>query len=302
MKNLPKVLCFTINFNGKEDTAELIKSIKKQNYPNYDILIVDNSRTDEDVKDLKKRFSWLKIIRNKTNMGCSIANNQAIKYALKNGFDYIWVLNNDLIVDKECLNEMVKIITSDNSIAVVGGKAYVYGSKNYLQTIARSFNPKKASLSCVMGEDYDKGQFDEIRDVEYLWGGSILMDLIKLEKVGFYDEAFFCYYEAFDLQLKLREKDYKILYSPKAKIWHKGGKSKPNSRIFHYYDTRNRFLIGKRYSRGFDKFCFYLYFPLIVVLIHSVRLIFKLDLKGAYSVIEGAFDGLRRKYGFRKFK
>lgn len=107
------------NWNGKGLIESCLKSIiKNTDYPDYELIVVDNGSIDGSVEIIEKDFPKVRLIKNKQNMGFGYANNQAFKIARG---DHVFLLNNDSrIVKRNWLKELLKIAESDSRIAVVG--------------------------------------------------------------------------------------------------------------------------------------------------------------------------------------
>ena len=97
----PKITIIILNWNGKNNTLECLKSISKITYQNFKTLIVDNGSTDNSIFQIKNTCPNIKIIENKENLGFAKGNNIGIKHAIENNSQYILLLNNDTIVDKD---------------------------------------------------------------------------------------------------------------------------------------------------------------------------------------------------------
>ncbi|MFH1552849.1 MAG: glycosyltransferase [Candidatus Omnitrophota bacterium] len=108
----PKVAIIVLNWNGFDDTVECLESVQKLNYNNYKVVLVDNGSDNDEGSRLKGMFSDICLIRNKTNRGFAGKNNDGINWALKNGFEYIVNLNNDCIVEKDWLFNLVNGLRS----------------------------------------------------------------------------------------------------------------------------------------------------------------------------------------------
>ena len=107
--NRNSVAIIILNWNGKHDTCECIDSARKLNYPNYEIIVVDNGSEDESVQFLGKKYPDILILENGANLGYAEGNNRAIKYAIEQEFDYILLLNNDAVVDPQILNSFISV-------------------------------------------------------------------------------------------------------------------------------------------------------------------------------------------------
>ena len=109
----PSIVTILINWNAFKDTEECIQSLLKADYPANSIVIVDNASTDDSLARLKEEFgSRVHFIENKKNLGFTGANNKGFGYALKNGFDYVFVLNNDTVVDRNIFREFISCFTA----------------------------------------------------------------------------------------------------------------------------------------------------------------------------------------------
>jgi len=118
----PKVSIIILNWNGLKDTIECLESLKKITYPNYEVIVVDNDSKGNDADILEERYkNYIRVIRNKENLGFAGGNNVAIRQVLKEEkSDYILLLNNDTIVEPNFLEELIKIALQDEKIAIIG--------------------------------------------------------------------------------------------------------------------------------------------------------------------------------------
>lgn len=115
----PSVFIVTINWNGLEDTVECLESLHDLDYPNYKIVVVDNGSKNKEADKILKQFPDVTLIKNKTNLGFTGGCNKGIERALKDGADYVLLLNNDTIVTKNFLNKLVKFYDSTADAGVV---------------------------------------------------------------------------------------------------------------------------------------------------------------------------------------
>jgi len=206
------------------------------------------------------------LIKNEKNYGFAEGNNIAMRYALKAlNPDYVLLLNNDTVVDREFLVELVKVAGSDESIGIVGPKIYYYDYDTRTDVI----NFAGADLvlwKCKQirygRKERDAGQYNSVREVDMIEGSCGLINKKVLENVGFFNPEFFAYWEETDLCWRTRKRGYKLMVSPMSKLWHKKGVSddKLMSPVFIYYFTRNRFLFMKRNASRLDNLKFLVYF------------------------------------------
>lgn len=238
----PKVYIITLNWNKKEDTIECVESLKKLAYPNYKIVVVDNGSTDGSAKAIKARFPEVFLIENKKNLGYALGFNRGMKFAYKNAADYFLILNNDTVIDPKALIELVKTAETHSAIGFVSGKAYYYNDPLKLQTVGKKSHPIYLVGKHIGLGEYDKGQYDEIREYDFIDDVFLLVKKEVYEKVGGYDENFFLHWEETDWCARVRRAGFKIFYNPKAKIWHKGllTTSDGITSFAFFYVTRNQ--------------------------------------------------------------
>lgn len=245
----PKVYAITLNWNGKDDTLELLDSLRRLDYPNHQVLVVDNGSEDDSVEAIGRMFPDVTVIENGRNLGYADGFNVGLEYAYRRGADYFLVLNNDTMIDSSAMMELVKVAEMDDDVGFVSGKVYLYDEPDTLQTVGRRYDPMILAGRHVGDGEVDVGQYDEVRDYEFMDDVYLLVRRKVYEELGGYDPNFFLYYEETDWCARVRRAGYRIVYAPGAKIWHKGnigGPSTSRSPERHYFMTRNRVIFLAR--------------------------------------------------------
>jgi GT2 family glycosyltransferase len=254
-----------------------------------------------------KNFDWkslpiledqpLYLIKNETNLGFAEGNNIGIRFALKHlNPDYILLLNNDTVVHPDFLTELVIACERDSSIAFAGPKVYYYNAngKSDIIDFAGGTIWMGLGLTTHIGRGtVDRGQYDEIKEVDYVEGSCLLGRKTAIEQIGLMNPDYFLYWEETDWCVRAKRAGYRLTYVPTAKIWHKGagaGYSKTKS----YYLTRNRFIFMRKYATGMQYFIFLLFFALIYFWYFScLILVVERDSGSYFSFISGIKDGLQ---------
>jgi GT2 family glycosyltransferase len=223
----PKVSIIILNWNSCEDTIECIESLKEIDYRNYEIIIVDNASSGDDVKILQDRFGdYIHIIANGRNEGFAGGCNIGMHYALEKGTDYILQLNNDTIVDARFLSEMIKVAEDDSAIGITGSKIYYYRYPSRLQSVGGKMNWWLGQRTMCGWDEEDTGQYDTLTERDFVIGTSLLVKKIVIDKISFLDNInFFCSFEDIDYCTRAKRAGFKIVYVPESKIWHKYGAS-----------------------------------------------------------------------------
>lgn len=291
-----KVSIVVLNWNGLVDTVECLESLKRITYTDYDVIVVDNGSHGDDAKVLKRKFGdYVHIIENDKNYGFAEGCNIGLRYALANhNPDYILLLNNDTIVDPNFLTELVKVAGSDLSIGIVSPKIYVYYEANKIQSAGGKINWWSGRTIIVGFNETDRGQFDEVRDRDWVSGCSLLIRSCVIRDIGFIYAPYFTYFEEVDWCVRCRRAGYKIVYIPKAKIWHKKHliAGTMEGRALYYW-ARNRFLFMSRNASKLQFISFMAHFFFREALEPWKLAVKQRDVKLLLNYWKGTYDGIK---------
>jgi len=301
--HLPKVSIIILNWNGWKDTIECLESVYQIDYPNYEVIVVDNHSEDDSIEKIKGycdgkikveseffKYTFINkpikilecfqadsissntieefnaitsnekliLIKNNKNYGFAEGNNVGIKFSLKNlDSNYVLLLNNDTVVDKSFLTQLIKVSSEDPKIGASGPKTYYYncnGKKNVISFEGGKINFFKGNPSHITNMAHLKVP----QEVDYVEGSCILVKKEIIEQIGLLDREYFLYWEETDWCARIKKANYVLLHIPTAKIWHKNSGT-PNS-TNTYYMARNRFLFMKKNSNNLQMFSFLVYF------------------------------------------
>jgi len=237
------------------------------------------------------------LIKNEKNYGFAEGNNIAIKYALKVlNPQYILLLNNDTVVERDFLDELVYTASSDKRIGFVGPKTYYYdyhGRRDVINFAGGKLIMWKGKSAHIGLKKIDTGQYDRTTDVDYIEGSCLLARRETLESVGLLDPSYFLYWEETDLCIRAQKAGYRTVYSSKAKIWHKVGAS-GNATQLGYFFTRNRFRFMKKYSTRAEWITFSVFFwGYEVWFFCAIALLYHRNFNEMRKFLVGIQDGLR---------
>jgi GT2 family glycosyltransferase len=262
---MPKVFVTLINYNNNQVTSDCLQSLEGINTAGLalDVIVVDNASKEKFTEDKKYQKFNLKIIRSEKNLGFAGGQNLGIKFALDNDADYVVVLNNDVILDKNLIVELLKTFETNKDCGMVSpkiyfAKGYEFHKDRYQQNelgkviwYAGGKIDWKNVIATHRGVDeVDKGQYEKVEETDFASGCCEMIKRKALEKIGLFDERYFLYYEDNDLSQRVKAYNFKILYQPKAIMWHlnAGSTGGSGSALHDYYITRNRLLFGFKYS------------------------------------------------------
>jgi GT2 family glycosyltransferase len=288
----PKVCIVILNWNGLSDTRECLKSIFESRYKNYEVIVVDNASTDLSVQAIRTEFPSAKIITNIENVGYTGGNNRGIKYALNRNADYIWLLNNDTVIEKDCLKEMVDTGQANREVGLISPLIYFYNQHDQLQYCGTVFD-QNSNIFLRDLEQFDRNISKNNENTLLLWGTALLIKKIVIEKIGNLNEKFFAYFEDIDYSLRARKSGFHCTIVSTAKIYHKdasstGGRDSP-ARAYYY--TRNLNLLWKKHLRGMRRLI-WLYKYTKLAIFSGFSYLSKDLYKSADACLDGLWDGL----------
>lgn len=197
------------------------------------------------------------------NKGFAAGNNLALKYILKQGESdsYIWLLNNDTVVEKNILANIISEINKDisNSKIIYGTALLEYDNPTSVQSLGGVYHPK-TGLSTHLGEGISIEEavlnFDEIvKNASYPIGASLIIKYHDLESIGLLSEDYFLFYEEIDWVSRAKKNGGSLKILPVFGIYHKQGnstKSKINKRKTEFIDLvsmNSRITFAKKYNR-----------------------------------------------------
>lgn len=281
----PLVSIVTVNFNTTAVTRELLLSLRKQNYPNLEIILVNNG-SREPSSELPEEFPEIIYVDNGENLGFAGGNNSGMSQA--NGEYFLW-LNNDTEVDPNFLFPLVERFDQNPKIGMVSPKILFYDHPTTLQFAGFGTISKITGrgFSIGMGE-IDQGQYDKDKQISRVHGAAMMFSKNLWDTIGPMSEIFFLYYEEMDYSATAIEAGFDIWYEPTSVIWHKEsistGKQSP---LKAYYYGRNRLLYLRRHNTGYTKYLTYLYYLFIAVPKNLITMIQANEIKQAKAYLRG---------------
>lgn len=216
----PFISIVTINYNGKKWLKDYFNSIKKQTYKNFEIIFVDNGSVDGSVEFIKKNYPKTVLIENSENYAIAKGNNIGIKRAKG---DYILLLNNDVIVGKDYLLELVEGFEKLPQASIIQSKIVLMQNPEILDSCG--------SFWTDTGFIYHYGNLKKAEQKKYniplrIFSGKSASMIIKrdvIDKIGIYDDLYWGYYEETDHCHRAWIAGFETWYWPKAEVKHAMG-------------------------------------------------------------------------------
>lgn len=229
----PLVSVIVINYNGKEFLKDCLESIYGQTYHNFELIVVDNGSTDGSVQFIKEKFPDTILIENKENLGFAVANNQGIEISKGK---YIALLNNDTVVDRDWLKNLVTTAeSSSENTGMWAGKILSLENPNIIDSVGGLIISNDGIAKGRGRLERDIGQYDREEEVFIPSACAALYRKRMFDEVGLFDEDFFAYCEDTDLGLRARLAGWKTISAPKAVVYH------------HYSGTTGKYTSIKAY-------------------------------------------------------
>jgi GT2 family glycosyltransferase len=250
-----KVHIVILNWNGYQDTCECLESVMDLAYGNFEVVVVDNGSTDGSADRLASRFPSVTLLRNDENRGFAGANNQAMKHAMARGADYVWLLNNDTIVPRGALSELVRAMdASDAGLA---------------SPLIRFQHPRGEVQFCGSVIDRERRRIRLLADVEALagvgsteplslWGTALLVKRKVIDEVGYLSEKYFAYHEDEEYCLRVHRAGYRCVVVPEASVYHKNSRStgSNDAPLQVFLRSRNQYFLWMDTLEGRERISF----------------------------------------------
>lgn len=255
-----------VNYNNRELLARCLESVFAQSRDvQFEVLVADNGSTDDSLTWLKREHPDVRLFEN-TNIGFSRANNQLIRHARGS---MILLLNNDCVLGKDTIQELLALMETDPKIGIVGCR--ILTADGILQPTFSTISPRQFFFPSpveryqtnllTFGKDRDRRirimksyevrhGYDRLLEVDWLSGVCILIRCEVFDTIGALDENFFMYYEDIDFCLRARKVGWRVMYTPSASALHfvrrlsekrSADRLMTEARLGQYYFVRKHF-------------------------------------------------------------
>ena len=294
-----KIAIIIINWKKYDLTLNCIDSVLKSSYKNFKIILIDNESQNSFPDEINKSEK-IQIIKNKNNEGFSKANNQGIKYSIKNGFDYVLLLNNDTLIKNDLIDSLIQQSSTLNQKIIQplilnydGSKIWNAGGKinNFFGTF-QTLEKGKGFKNFKRNRTY----------TDWFTGCCVLIKVEIFNHVGYFDERFFAYYEDVDYSIRLKKMGYSIALMTNSYLQHyESASSKSMNKIegnlspyIHYLNIRNHILLLKKHSKSFNLIGVLLY-QLVKIFSYLVYFLIRFRFNKFKMVSKGLVDAINFK-------
>ncbi len=257
----PFVSIIVLSWNGRSDTLECLRSLSDVDYPRYEVVVVDNASTDGTVEAVRREFPGVQVIRNDSNLRYAGGNNVGIREALGRGADCVLLLNNDTVVDRMFLRELVSGFSAVPGAGIAGPMILYHADPRRIWYAGGEIDWWGGWLRHTGIRLYDDGRFDGPHETSYVSGCCLLMRRNVIEKIGLLDESYFIYGEDADWCIRARRAGYPSIVVPSARIWHKVSAS---SGRFSWFKQSNKLKSQLRLMVRYARWYHWLTIPFVM--------------------------------------
>jgi GT2 family glycosyltransferase len=245
----PLVSIITINYDQPEVTCELLDSLRKLSYPNFEVIVVDNASPTRDPSIIRERHPEVIFLQSDENLGFAGGNNLASRQAKGK---YLLYLNNDTEVNPGFLEPLVAKCESDPKTGAVSPKIRYFSKPDTIQFAGQApINPYTIRSYGYAWGQKDNGQFDHDAKTCFVHGAAMMIPRSVIEKTGLMAEIYFLYYEELDWGARIRSAGYDLWYVHDSLVFHKESISTGKVSPFKtYYMNRARLIYLRRNVKG----------------------------------------------------
>lgn len=283
-----RILAVVLNWRQPQVTLECVQALRAMTYPKLEILVIDNGSGDNSVQILQDWSPELQVLELPQNLGFARGCNIGLKNAIRRQFDYALLINNDAFPAVDMLNHLTAEIAPD--IALLSPKIFYEAEPARLWFAGGRQHSVTLDLRDTGRDQPDGPAWTGSRDVDYLLGTCLLVNLTAVQSVGFFDERYFMYFEDLDWSHRLRKAGYRLRLVASAHLYHRvavssGGLDSPWRR---YHLARSSTIFWRSWARQGN--------PWVIVLFRlasAIKTVIGLALQGKMPVASAYLRGLR---------
>ncbi len=231
---MKKIFVVVPNWNGKDELKACLESLHAQTQ-SAQILVVENGSNDGSLEYIQENFNNVQLVINKTNLGFAGGVNSGIREAIASGAEYIALFNNDAVADKDWLKHLLKSLEQNSEVGITTCKL-LSADKKLIDSTGDQYTTWGLPYPRGRGE-ITSNRYDSDTHIFGASGGASLYRTKMFEEIGLFDEDFFAYFEDVDLSFRAQLAGWKVLYAPKAIVYHKIGATSGKIKGFTTYQT-----------------------------------------------------------------
>ncbi|WP_028320427.1 glycosyltransferase family 2 protein [Desulfatiglans anilini] len=259
-KPAPFISIIIVTWNKKKDVLNLLEALSKLDYPvdRLETVLVDNASTDGTTEQVHLKYPAVHILKHPENLGGSGGFNAGMRWILANrpNSDYLWLLDNDVLVPPESLDMLVRALESRPDAAVCGSKILDQQNPEELIEVGAYIDYRRGDIRQNRGTTHQQPGTDGIEEVDYVAACSLLVRASVLKSVGLWHEDFFIYWDDMEWGVRFKTFGYRVLATHHSIVYHPSwaGRTSDKSVVWrNYYRARNGLCFFNHYSSGLKR-------------------------------------------------
>jgi GT2 family glycosyltransferase len=286
--NSPRILAIILNWRQAEMTIECLETLRAMDGPSMDYLLIDNGSGDGSVETFENKVPWAVLLALPENQGFAAANNIGLRKAIDESYDFALLVNNDAFSEEDTLTRLLSESSAD--IALLSPKILHESAPSRVWFGGGRQHPQLLEMRDRGQNETDGTKWSAARDVDYLLGTFLLVNIKAAGETGLLDERFFFYYEDLDWSLRFREAGFRLRFVGNARVNHRvststGGEDSP---LNLYYLARSSVVFFSKHASSGS--------PLAILIFRfgsGVKTVVSLIVKGRFEAARAYLAGLR---------
>ena len=259
------VAIVVLNHQRRELLLQCLQAARATRHVRLRIVVVDNGSTDGSADAVEAAFPDVTVLRSPDNKGVAGGRNFGARWVLARlDARFLLFIDNDTLLEPDAVGELARAADVDAGIGLVAPKAFRQREdRRLLSAGGLSFNPYNGSLVDVASGELDTGQFETPREIQACPGFAFFVRREVFERIGGFDEHFNPYgWEDADFSLRAREVGCRIVYAPRAVVFHRGGRAGRGAvESYEYHKARSMLYFVRRHTTRLQWICFLLLLP-----------------------------------------
>lgn len=290
----PSVVSVVLNWNSYQDSARCLRHLAELNYDNHEVVLVDNGSTDGSGTRLDEEFPNVTVIINETNLGFPGGMNVGIRQAIDRGSDYVWLLNNDVIVRREgVLRQLVNMMEAHPEYGAITPTVMNYPNEEdvwFIQGLVDWETGDSRHYREVVSDSKAEG---DLLDNDFIPFCSALVRTEVFDDIGLLPEPYFLYREDIEFCDHIRRAGYSVGTETTIEVYHEETNASGGSmgQTITYYTARNRWLFKHRHSGRIGEETF-LRSYIKWTTMQFGQLLLEREFRSIWALLRGTFDGI----------
>lgn len=215
-----RVVVVIVNWERPQETIQCIQSVIESDFPDIQIIVIDNGSGDDSLEQIQKEFPAITLIPLPDNIGFTGGYNTGIEHALKTEANHVFLINNDTVIEKDTIQQLVG---SRWDVAVP--KIAFYENSNLIWAAGARWRRFPPTVKMIGYQKQDNQKYNRSYPLDYATGCALMVKRAVLSKLGGFDPQYVNYMEDYDFSYRVKESGYSIGYVPEAKVLHKVSRS-----------------------------------------------------------------------------